>query len=97
MIAAEEIALVTVLAWQSLRAIQIIVRRRMVLCRMSPEETETVRSLRGFAIPWKTIARKLGRTVDECRQSIGLPPADQTATQRPALPWEQKQRTLFDQ
>lgn len=63
---------------------------------MTPEEIETIRSLRGSNVPWPVVAKTLKATIQECRSAIGLPPEYQKAERQP-LPWDQKQRSLFDQ
>jgi hypothetical protein len=62
---------------------------------MTPEDIATIRHRRGFNIPWPVIASELGRTIQECRSAIGLPEYQQA--ERQSLPWDQKQRSLFDQ
>jgi hypothetical protein len=62
---------------------------------MTPEHIATIRSLRAFGIPWKIVSQQLDRTIQECRSAIGLPEYQQA--ERQSLPWDQKQRSLFDQ
>lgn len=60
---------------------------------MSPDDIATIRHLRGHAVPWHIIARRLGHTVQECREAIGLPTYDKPAERR-VMPWDVVQQTL---
>ena len=62
---------------------------------MTPEQIDFIRTARGAGVPWATIARKLTRTVQECRAAIGMPEYSNAASE-PA-PWKQRQRDLFSQ
>ncbi len=63
----------------------------------TPEQIDVVRTLRGFAVDWPVVAARVGRSVDECRAAIGLPPSLRPEPPA-ALPWEcqARQRNLFD-
>jgi hypothetical protein len=61
----------------------------------SSEFISRIRNQRAFNVPWKVIAKAEGMTVAKCRAAIGLPEYQQAARQ--SLPWDQKQRSLFDQ
>ncbi len=64
---------------------------------MTPEQIAEIRQMRGFNVSWHIIARRLGSTVQECREAINMPVYDRPAA-RPALPWDKSQQTLpFDQ
>lgn len=62
---------------------------------MTPDDIETIRTLRGSNVPWPVVAKTLKATIQECRAAIGLPEYQQA--ERKSLPWDQKQRSLFDQ
>jgi hypothetical protein len=62
---------------------------------MTPDDIETIRTLRGSNVPWPIVAKTLKATIQECRSAIGLPEYQQA--ERQSLPWDQKQRSLFDQ
>lgn len=34
---------------------------------------DQIRNARGFGVPWEVIANKLGLSVDQCREALGLP------------------------
>ncbi len=59
------------------------------------EFVSRIRNQRAFNVPWKVIAKAEGMTVAKCRSAIGLPEYQQA--ERQTLPWDQKQRSLFDQ
>ena len=59
---------------------------------MTPEEIETIRTLRGSNVPWPVVAKTLKATILECRSAIGLP--TYATPSRQALPWDQQQQTL---
>ena len=62
---------------------------------MTPEQVETIRQLRGFAVDWSKVAAIVGASENDCRAAIGAPipgPPDP----RPVLPWEARQLELFD-
>lgn len=61
---------------------------------MTPEQIDFIRTARGVGVPWETIAKKMQKTVQECRSAIGMPEYS-TAASEPA-PWRQ-QRDLFNQ
>jgi len=61
----------------------------------SSEFISRIRNQRAFNVPWKVIAKAEGMTVAKCRAAIGLPEYQQA--ERQSLPWDQKQRSLFDQ
>lgn len=62
---------------------------------MTPEQIDFIRTARGAGVPWGTIAKKLQKTVQECRAAIGMPEYSQERSE-PA-PWKQRQRDLFSQ
>ena len=62
---------------------------------MTPDDIEIIRTLRGSNVPWPVVAKTLKKTIQECRSAIGLPEYQQA--ERQSLPWDQKQRSLFDQ
>ena len=62
---------------------------------MTPEEVDSIRQMRGFNISWHIIARRLGKSLKECRAAINLPEYDKP-TERRRLPWDVVQKTLFD-
>lgn len=62
---------------------------------MTPEEIDSIRTLRGSNVPWPVVAKTLKATIQECREAIGLPTYG--TTERQSLPWNQQQQTLpFD-
>lgn len=64
---------------------------------MTPAQIADIRMMRGHNISWHVIARRLGKSLKECRAAIGMPEYDKP-TERQAMPWDQQQRTLpFDQ
>ena len=60
---------------------------------MNADDIAAIRHMRGHNIPWHVIARRLGCTVAECRQAIGMPEYDKPAERR-VMPWDVVQRTL---
>ena len=59
---------------------------------MTPEQIAQIRTLWGFNVSWHVIARRLGKTLQECRTAVYDNPAE-----RQALPLEQSQQSLpFD-
>ncbi len=60
---------------------------------MTAGQIAQIRMMRGHAIPWHVIARRLKCSVDECRAAIGMPEYDRP-TERPALPWDVVQQSL---
>ena len=64
---------------------------------LSADEVVAVRQMRGFGVPWETVAAKLNLSVNQCRASIGLPPLLRPEPPA-ALPWsdEARQRRLFE-
>ena len=60
---------------------------------MTPEQIADIRQMRGFNVSWHIIARRLGKTLKECREAIQMPVYDKPA-ERQAMPWEQSQQTL---
>ena len=61
---------------------------------MTADEIATLRNMRGWNIPWPTIAREVGHTVAECRAALGMPQYE--LSESAAMPWDKIQRTLFD-
>ncbi len=61
---------------------------------MTAEQIADIRLMRGHAIPWSVIAGRLGSTVQDCRQAIGMPHYDKP-TERQAMPWDKSQQSLF--
>ena len=61
------------------------------------DEIEAVRQLRGFAIDWPVIAKRLGKTVEQCRAAIGMPAPERPSTEPIPRPWlnEPQQMRLF--
>jgi hypothetical protein len=47
---------------------------------LSDDIVEQIRTARSAWVPWPEIGKRLGLTVDECREAIGLPAVQQTAT-----------------
>ena len=62
---------------------------------MTPPEIDSIRQMRGFNVSWHIIARRLGKTVQECRTAINMPVYDKP-TERQAMPWDVVQKTLFN-
>ena len=63
---------------------------------MTPEQIADIRQMRGFNVSWHIIARRLGKTVKECRAAIGMPEYDKP-TERQSMPWDKSQQALpFD-
>jgi hypothetical protein len=56
-------------------------------CGLTPDEVEAVRQLRGFAIDWPIIAKRLGKTVEQCRAAIGMPAPERPSTEPIPRPW----------
>jgi len=42
---------------------------------MTPEEIQKIRQMRAYKMPWRTIARWIGKTVEECRAAVSKPAA----------------------
>ena len=61
---------------------------------MTEQQIETIRQLRGFAIPWEQVAAAVGASEADCRAALGLstpePPGE-----RQRLPWD-RQGNLFE-
>ena len=62
---------------------------------MTPEQIADIRQMRGFNVSWHVIARRLGKSLKECRAAINLPEYDKPAD-RQTMPWDVVQKTLFD-
>jgi len=59
---------------------------------LTPEQIADIRMMRGHNISWHIIARRLGKTLQECRTAVYSTPIE-----RQALPLEESQQTLpFD-
>lgn len=54
---------------------------------MTAEQIATIRNMRACSVPWHVIARRLNRSVPECRAAIGMPTYDRP--ERLVLPWAQ--------
>ena len=61
---------------------------------MTAEQIADIRLMRGHAIPWIVIAKRLGCSVAECRQALGLPVYADSPTERQRMPWDAVQQTL---
>lgn len=51
------------------------------------DQVDSIRMLRGFAIPWQTIAERIGASVAECREAIGMPVVE-PHTEPQSVPWQ---------
>lgn len=70
----------------------------MSSCDFTPDEIEAVRQLRGFAIDWPVIAKRLGKTDEQCRAAIGMPAPERPSKEPIPRPWlnnEPQQMRLF--
>lgn len=60
---------------------------------MTPEQIADIRLMRGHNVSWHIIARRLGKTLKECRAAINMPEYDKP-TERQGMPWDVVQQTL---
>ncbi len=50
---------------------------------MTADDIAQIRMMRGFNVSWHIIARRLGKTLQECRQAIGMPEHSNTESPLP--------------
>jgi len=59
---------------------------------MTEQQIQTIRDLRGFAIPWARVAAAVGVSEAACRAALGVSMPD-PPEQRPRLPWDRQDDT----